>query len=445
MNDTVRTPTGQQRNRTSAAQRAADNGKISQEQANEMRFIQDAAPAEEDNSGTIFDGKNNHDTENLSDISQEDQDNLKKYVYTTVKAFEYPLRLGESTNNSEPEHLHSVRFTALARENSRVALATNSAIDEENKSWFGSDYADYGVSGSLEAVDRTEQNRLSAEQAGALALLSGGAAGAALGVKLAGKIGEGTNAIGSTLGFIGGAGAGVGLAAGVVERVRTVRTLGLIDLYISQPPIARYSANWENKELGALAGAAGAVTDAIQNSDMSQLLSAGTGVGELGIRSAIKAAASLPSSLGITGEIGAGVDLASGKTPNPYKEQLFTSMGFRQFAFNYKFAPRNNAEYENVKRIIELFKYHMHPENDPTGLFLEYPSEFEIEYCYRGDINPHLNKISSCALTDMKITYGNQDAFTTILNTGGVPAEINVELAFTELETLTNNRIADGF
>ena len=399
-----------------------------------------AASEAEDNSGTIFDGKNNHDTETLSDISQKDRNNLKKYVYTYVKAFEYPLRLGESTNNSEPEHLHSVRFTALARENSRVALATNSAI-QEDASEFGGMLDD----GGLVQVDRTEQNRLSADQAGALAILSGGAAGAALGVKLAGSIGQGANAIGSTLGFIGGAGAGAGFAAGVVERVRTVRTLGLIELYISQPPIARYSANWENKELGALAGAASDVTDAFQNSDYSKLLSTGTGVGELGIRSSIKAAASLPSALGITGEIGAAVDLASGKTPNPYKEQLFTSMGFRQFAFNYKFAPRNNAEYENVKRIIELFKYHMHPENDPTGLFLEYPSEFEIEYCYKGDINPHLNKISACALTDMKITYGNQDAFTTILNTGGVPAEINVELAFTELETLTNNRIADGF
>lgn len=417
--------------------------------ANDARKAEeDAAAAAEDNSGTIFDGKNNHDTENLSDISQKDRNNLKKYVYTTVKAFEYPLRLGESTNNSEPEHLHSVRFTALARENSRVALATNSAIDEEYGE-FASMVDDWNVGiyvpTGLEEAKRTEQNRLSADQAGALAILSGGAAGAALGVKLAGSIGQGANAIGSTVGFIGGAGAGAGFAAGVIERVRTVRTLGLIDLYISQPPIARYSANWENKELGALAGAAGAVTDAFQNSDYSQLLSTGTGVGELGIRSAIKAAASLPSALGITGEIGAAVDLASGKTPNPYKEQLFTSMGFRQFAFNYKFAPRNNAEYENVKRIIELFKYHMHPENDPTGLFLEYPSEFEIEYCYRGDINPHLNKISACALTDMKITYGNQDAFTTILNTGGVPAEINVELAFTELETLTNNRIADGF
>jgi len=31
------------------------------------------------------------------------------------------------------------------------------------------------------------------------------------------------------------------------------------------------------------------------------------------------------------------------------------------------------------------------------------------------------------------------------MGTNGAPVEINLELAFTELETLTNNRIADGF
>ena len=137
--------------------------------------------------------------------------------------------------------------------------------------------------------------------------------------------------------------------------------------------------------------------------------------------------------------------MASAKVPNPYKEQLFSNMGFRQFAFNYKFTPRNKQEYQNVRRIIQLFKYHMHPEVSPSKMFLKYPSEFEIEYHYRGKENPHVSKISSCALTDTKITYGNQDAFTTIKGQGGVPAEINMQLAFTELETLTNERIVDGY
>ena len=75
----------------------------------------------------VFDGKNDHDTEELSDISQRDRDNLKKYVFTTPTSFEYPLKVGER-DSKNPEQLHSVRFTILARENSRVAAATNSNI-----------------------------------------------------------------------------------------------------------------------------------------------------------------------------------------------------------------------------------------------------------------------------------------------------------------------------
>jgi len=378
----------------------------------------------------IFDGQNDHDTEEYSEISQRDRDNLKKYVFNSATSFEYPLKVGER-DSKNPEQLHSVRFTILARENSRAAAAQNQdkrALQTMERDWQGPVF-------ELEAVDKTEQNNLSADQARVIALLTSGVAGAALGISLAGR--------GSNAGKFSAALIATALAAGggaaVIESVRTVRTLGQINLHISQPPVARYSANWENKELGALAG--------LTSSEFSSqdLLSSATGVGELGIRGAIKAAAQVPAAFGLSGDLGASLDLASGKVANPYKEQLFTSMGFRQFAFNYKFAPRNKTEYDNVRRIIDLFKYHMHPENDPTGLFLEYPSEFEIEYCYNGNRNEHLNKISQCALTDIKVTYGNQDAFTTFKNTQGAPAEINLELAFTELETLTNNRIADGF
>lgn len=376
---------------------------------------------------SMFDGQNEHDTEQFSEISQKDRDNLKKYVFNSATSLEYPLKVGES-DSKNPEQLHSVRFSILARENSRVAQLTNDGI--------GSSGVLKNAGGSLEVVDKTEQNNLSADQARAIALLSSGVAGAALGLSIVGK---NSNLAGKGFGLLAGGAIAAGGGAAVIETVRTVRTLGQINLHISQPPVARYSANWENKELGALAGLS---TTEFNTSD---LLNTATGVGELGIRGAIKAAANLPSAIGIGGEIGASLDLASGKVANPYKEQLFTSMGFRQFAFNYKFAPKNETEYNNVRRIIDLFKYHMHPENDPTGLFLEYPSEFEIEYCYNGSRNEHLNKISQCALTDIKVTYGNQDAFTTFMGTNGAPVEINLELAFTELETLTNNRIADGF
>lgn len=378
-----------------------------------------------------------NDVEDLSEIDAEDRANLDPFIFTSPKLFQYPQNLSEvSTDN--PEQLHSVRFQINARENSRVAALTNEGgvnRQAEVRSFAGP------MPNQLDVVDKTQQNRLTAEQASTVSKGTAFIAGAGLGLSV---IGGGANLVGKSI-AAGTAGLiTAGVSAGVIETVKTVRTLGIIELYISQPPIAQYRAEWENKELGALAGLGSNVSDASSFADMIR----GTkGIGELGVRSAIQAAAQLPSQLGITGEIGSSLNLASGKVANPYKEQLFNYIDFRKFAFAYKFVPRNSNEYDNVKQIIQLFKYHMHPENDPTGLFLEYPSEFDIKYLYRGDENKELSRISTCALTDMKITYGNQDAFTTFKDrkNPGAPAEINIELAFTELETLTNDRIADGY
>ena len=352
--------------------------------------------------------------------------NLQPFIFNSPTVFQYPQNLTDPVPDS-PEQLHSVRFNINVRENSRVADLTN-----RNLAGFYTQLE--------EASNRSEQNRRTAEQLQTIVkgTTAVAAAGAGLSV-IGGK--KGKNAVGALL--VGGGSALLGASAigGIVETVKTLRTLGMIDLYISQPPVAKYSANWENKELGALAGLS---DEAASATTFGELLKSTRGLGELALRGTIQAAANLPAGLGITGDIGSSLELASSKVANPYKEQLFNSIGFRQFAFAYKFTPRNDTEYKNIKNIIRLFKYHMHPENDPTGLFLEYPSEFDITYLYKGEENKELNKISTCALTDMKVTYGNQDAFTTIKGTNGVPAEINMELAFTELEALTNDRIADG-
>jgi hypothetical protein len=364
-----------------------------------------------------------------------DRDLASAFIFSSPTVLEYPKRVGD--DDHQP---HSVRFFINARSNSRVAEQT-----DKNTLAAINFYGGITEGAKLETVNSTSENRLSADQAKTLAKGVGGFAGFILGsgagASIAGLTGNASK-LGKSLATLAGGGAGaiagVAIAESVIETVTKVRTLGVIELHVAAPPVAQYSANWENKELGALAGVG-------ELFDKEGLLSTAGGVGDLVARGAIKAAASLPSGLGITGEIGASLDLASGKVANPYKEQLFSNMGFRQFAFNYKFVPRNETEYNEVQRIIRLFKYHMHPENDPTGLFLEYPSEFNIQYLYKGEENTHLSKISSCALTDIKITYGNQDAFTTFKDTRGAPAEINMQLAFTELETLTNDRIAEGY
>ena len=378
----------------------------------------------------IADADENAEAERLA--NEEQLKKLQRYIFTTPETFQYPLLVGETD-----EQPHSIRFFINARSNSRVAESTNVSRQAVER-----DFA--GPMPPLETVNSTAENRQTGEQAANSSKGASAVAGFTIGLgggkKIAGMLGN-SSPIGSTIaaaaGGIGGAGIAAAVSTAVIEVVEKVRTLGVIELYVAAPPVAQYSANWENKELGALAG--------LSDGFSAENLIGEGGLGDLGVRGLIKAAANLPGQFGIGGDLGASLDLASAKVANPYKEQLFSNMGFRQFAFNYKFTPRNNTEYQQVRRIIDLFKYHMHPEVSPSKLFLEYPSEFNIEYYYKGELNDHLSKISSCALTDVKVTYGNQDAFTTVQGQKGVPAEINMQLAFTELETLTNERIADGY
>ena len=78
-------------------------------------------------------------------------------------------------------------------------------------------------------------------------------------------------------------------------------------------------------------------------------------------------------------------------------------------------------------------------------------SEFLIQFLHcdpgTGEIqqNTHLPRISQCALTDMKVTYGPDGSFQTLKDTLGGVSEVTMELSFTELETLTANRITAGY
>ena len=369
-------------------------------------------------------------------ISREDIDNMDPDVRGRITAaiinspdvLSYPIDLNADPYNTDNELVHSVVFKILARSNSRVGQVAASLgqtkVAEES------------------ANNPTNQNRVSSEKAELYTTALGGSLGALFGLKAAKKLVSSNSGslLGDSLKVATAAGAGAAIGSMAVENTSLVELKTAIELYITQPPKASYSANWENKEIGALGGSFARGT-AFDGASLRGIISGSSGLAELGARGIISAAANLPGELGLTGDLAAGIQATSKKVSNPYKEQLFTNIGFRTFEFVYKFAPRGEAELENVMRIIQKFKYHMHPENDKNRLFLEYPSEFAIEYRYRGARNEYLNKISNCALTDMEINYGNQDSFTSFRETRGAPAEINVRLQFTELETMTNNRI----
>ena len=132
----------------------------------------------------------------------------------------------------------------------------------------------------------------------------------------------------------------------------------IIHLHIPQAVITQYQADWNPEELG-LAGA-------LANRRATQASFLETG--ELLGRGVISAAANIPRAAGLgNADFAGALDAATRKTNNPFKEQLFKSIGFRKFAFSYVFSPKNVSELIEVEEIIKTFKYHMLPGNFTRG------------------------------------------------------------------------------
>ena len=360
------------------------------------------------------------------------------------EVYKFPSDVG----NDNSDLLHSVIFYINTRENTRAAKTSAGTRTPGSISNTG-----LGRPNEDGLNNMIGENR---DGGFALGLLSLGAFGV---------VKKGLNYVGAP-GIVQDVGALTAAGGALVTGVDLPDSLGAnfskvsvkqaIQLFVSGPPTAEYSANWENKDLGIVGGAftqgrvslGDIITDGegdfdIPFTDKSVNLSQFINVGSAGARSLIQGAADLPGKIGIAGDLGAAFDLISGNTLNPYKEQLFQSMGFRKFGFGYKFIPRNDREFNNVMSIIQLFKYHMHPERNDNNYTLIYPSEFEIEYRYKDKRNENLSKIAPCALTDVKVSFGGQDSFTSFKGTDGKPVEINMQLSFAELEMLTRQGLGD--
>ena len=236
-------------------------------------------------------------------------------------------------------------------------------------------------------------------------------------------------------------GAAMGVGSSLIQGADTLySSTTAIALQVQSNPAFKYSASWSSADLGAFVGAF-----ASGNTNLAKVLENAQDTTGIALRNASKMAQTTKSKLTAF----AANDLVqafSKKVENPYKEQLFRSMGFRQFQFTYRFAPESEAEFQDVKNIIQTFAIHMHPEQDDSGYFFIYPSEFVIAYYYKEKENENIRKIAQSALINMDVSYGGQEGFTTFLSdVGGKPTEITLTLTFQELELLTNNRAKQGF
>lgn len=251
-------------------------------------------------------------------------------------------------------------------------------------------------------------------------------------IKKAGAAGILTTAAGVGTGAVVGA----AVASIAVKSDTTYRIKDAITLHLSQSPSAHYNAAYDTADLGAVVGflsGGSSFVDSMQASSMTV-----EGLIAMG-RTAMQPSASLITA----GNGKALIEATSKQTLNPYREVLFRSVGFRKFSFEYRFMPKNQKETDAVQNIIQTFKEHMHPELSEGGMYYIHPSEFNIQYYFSGKENKYFNKISTCVLEDMHVDYGGQEGVSSFKD--GAPVEIHMRLIFQELETLTRERVQQGY
>lgn len=221
----------------------------------------------------------------------------------------------------------------------------------------------------------------------------------------------------------------------------------VVNLYMSAPPAVKYNANYQNTDLGVIAGSIGTLADiAAGNKSYSE---AGGAAAEAMSASALRFL-NIPSALGlpsVTNMFGA----VTGQALNPFREVLFESMNFRQFQFTYKFMVENKAQAVEVKNIVQLFKYYMHPGLSANKFFLEYPGEFHIKYHWvrpnqlnpsNGGLRTFIHEFKPCFLEDVEVLYGGDQVS---FFPDGEPTELNMKLTFRENEILTQDSISKGY
>ena len=227
-------------------------------------------------------------------------------------------------------------------------------------------------------------------------------------------------------------------------------------LYMPASVTSSDGAQWGAEGLGAAGNAIkqtlrkeGSVDDILKNFSggavamLGQAVAVAAGAAAAGPLGAIGAGAMLPG-------IGNGLRATGRFVTNPFEEQLFNGIGYREFQFEFSFSPSSEAEGEQVDKIIKMFRTHSRPNfvggSLGEGLYT-FPNEFAIEFMmhHHGALsqNKFLPKIHNCVCTNVTTNFAPEGFWAALRD--GRPVSYTLGLAFTETKKITQDDVKGGF
>ena len=270
---------------------------------------------------------------------------------------------------------------------------------------------------------------------------------------------------------------GKSAGGGFKQRSYTLRgqsktTKTQIALYMPPSVSVQYGSKYADTEISGRAQiGADIISGAMSGGSLGSLISAvidfDTGsIASLGILKASEALDQIaPGSKALA-------QISQGRIISSKMELMFEGISRRNFSYTFNFIPKSEKEAQTVDEIIFEFKRAMTPSYGPALLkgrdnstFLNIPTTFDIKYFYVSDAGTHkensfLNKISTCFLTNMDVSYGGErytayrESETQRKYGGGIsghngrgtpPQKSQLTLAFQEIEIITQEAIDQGY
>jgi len=238
-----------------------------------------------------------------------------------------------------------------------------------------------------------------------------------------------------------------------VQRPPTVRMNTAITLFMPNDVSTQYGVSYADQEVGDLSAAGANVYQKILanksnafNIVKDGIKSSGEDLGDGLINKAIGLLSVIP---GIEGA--KDVFFASrGYIKAPKMELFFRGVSRRKFQYTFRMIPKSHQEMQEIRKIVASFKLNMLPEfvdGDRSSRRLTVPNTFDIQYMYNGQENDYLHKISTCVLESLDVKYGGEGKYQTFAADaeGAPPMVTELTLNFQEMETITKERVAEGF
>lgn len=239
-----------------------------------------------------------------------------------------------------------------------------------------------------------------------------------------------------------------------------------LSIYLPMPSavVVNNSMSWENTELGVAGafdatGSVGKVVDAVKK----DFKSFGDGKGFSTLDSVSAASKSLVKATDpvitdlvlktistLTGlNIKERSEIAQGRVRNHNLALLFKGIGFRQFSFTWKLAPKSETETTLLANIIRNLKLFSSPTlSNPTAGWFGYPDEWALTFKSAqegGGVidNPGLPKIGICVMNSIEVNYTPDGLYASFRD--GNPTMVDLSINLTETEIVSREKIEEGY